>query len=158
MDQQAFQKMYEDFSETNKRIWDQWTQTLEKGKLGGNLDELYKQNLGMAEKMVKESLQAEEKLIDGWEQQLTKAEGVPAEVNKMVGQFCGQMRTMLDSRRKLWDTWLKQAKTMTPDTLPNMFSGNDAVGQVTKMWEDFFNQVRDAQQQMLSSLGMKGGK
>lgn len=153
MEQPDFQKLISEFNEKNQQIWSQWSKMIQDAGGSGDTQQLYERNLEMVEKLVGEMLDTEQRMIESWRAQVSGYDQLPQPVRSMTENFCDAMQTMLENRRQLWRNWLDQAAKMSPQSMPNMLGGADGAQNMLRMWEDFYKQVQQSQQQMLGGLG-----
>lgn len=145
------QDIINQLTETNQRIWDEWTKALqlhEASSDGNPVNQLYQQNLDFIEKLIKETLVAESHWVDEWHQALAQQADLPDPVNDMLGSMRATVQTMLDNRSKLWESWLDQARRMNFDGMPNVVMGGDTQNTLMQVWDEFMQHTGNLQSAM----------
>ena len=153
-----FNDLLATFTEANKRIWEQWTGALQQGAVaqgGQPMEQLWKQNLDAMEKLLNETYKAEEQWLDRWFDSVLKAPNAPDGMKDLLTNLHQTLSSMREQRSQIWKAWLKQARDMNFETVPSVLIGPDAQKTLTRIWDDFYQQAQQAQEQMMRSLSGK---
>lgn len=158
---QQFPDLFKTIAESNQRLWDEWSKAFQStgGRSGvPDVDAMFKQNLDLAEKMVKDALSAEAKWMDQWYDSLENSGRTPAEFKDFIENVRKTTKTMLESRARMWESWLDQARNLKVQDLGAMTNTQEAQKAFTRLWEDFAKQAEAAQERLLSSFDTGSAK
>lgn len=153
-----FNDLLATFTETNKRIWEQWTSALQEGavpKGGKPMEQLWQQNLDAMEQLLTETYKAEEQWLDRWFDSVLEAPSAPDGMKDLLSNLHQTLSSMREQRSQIWKTWLKQARDMNFEAVPSVLMGADTQKTLTRIWDEFYRQAQQAQQQMMGPLSGK---
>ncbi len=152
---QQFTDFFKTITESNKRLWDEWSKAFQGAdmKTGApEMDKLFKQNLDLAEKMIKDALEAESKWMDQWYDSLEGSGRTPDEFKGFLENVRKTTKAMLENRAQMWESWLQQARSLKLQDFGGTTNAQDAQKAFTKLWEDFAKQAEVARERLLASF------
>ena len=144
--QQPMQQLFDNLAETNRTIWNQWLEGARKGNFSSMNKEVernYRQNIDMAEKMVKDGLRAQSEFVEQWCRSITASEQIPKPLLDMTENFRTSMDSWIGAREELWSNWFDGARKVDLEHLMPLASDK---GGFLKIWEDLSRKTMEIQE------------
>ena len=146
--QQPMQQLFDNLAETNRTIWNQWLEGARKGNfspMNKEVERNYRQNIDMAEKIVKGGLRAQSEFVEQWCRSVTASDQVPKPLLDMTENFRASMDSWIGAREELWSNWFDGARKVDLEHLMPLANGQ---GEFLKIWEDLSRKTVEIQEGM----------
>lgn len=111
--QNQFEAMTKAWAETQKKMWEQWTEAgagLEQSPVA----ETWAKFVKTWEDSVKTTLEAQERWQQTWTEGLGKLEGAPQEVLELAQQAQEMSQRWSEAQKQLWERWFEAVKEANP--------------------------------------------
>jgi hypothetical protein len=128
---------------TQKKMWDTWLETLQKGAPQFQTTELWHKTVETWEETVKKSLDAQSDWMRIWAENAPSFDGLPKEVTDWAQQARDMSKRFMDVQRQLWAGWFELIKKSEPGKIVGSW---DKEGQkIARAWQESVEKIMEAQ-------------
>ena len=147
--------LVESWTKTQQKIWNDWMETLQKSTGGGSAQQTWQQGLQRWQEAVQQTLDAQDKAMQSWAEQVGKVEGTPPEAKKWTEDGVAMVQQWTAAQRGLWEQWFNM---MDKGLQGGMQPGQDQLKQFMAGWEQVNQQMQKMQKTWMAGLGGGGSK
>ena len=144
--QADIQKTLQSWADFQKSTWDNWLESLEKGK-GATPDALWSGGLERWKESVEKTLDYQADSLKTWAKSLEENENAPAEMKKWAADGVAMVEGWVNAERDLWKQWFDLISSAPG-------AGGNPMQVTTDQWRQFGEKMLEMQSN-LSAAWMK---
>ena len=140
--------MMKTWTETQKKMWDNWLDVAQPGSVQPQFAELWQQTMETWEGTVKSTLAAQNEWTQSWVSSVEQA-GLPKELAELLKQGQEMSNQWAEAQQKLWQSWFSLMKDIEPTTFAPKWE--DEGKKAFETWQEAAQKVMDAQKEWQST-------
>lgn len=151
--QKQTQDMMKVWTDTQKKVWDNWTESMKSFSTVSNPTEAWVKSIETWHGMVNNGIEVQHDWAKMWVDSVAKVDGVPAPMVEWTKQAFEMNTQVSNLQKQMWSQWFEFVKKLEPGKMPQFNSDEgkqmfqlwqDAVQNVAKVQTDWFNTVTGA--------------
>jgi hypothetical protein len=108
-------EMLKTWSETQKKLWDNWLETVQQGASKSQGTEIWQATINTWEETVKSMLEAQNEWVQTWARSFDTAKlDLPKELKEWADQAQDMMKQWSEAQQQLWQSWFEMIKQVNP--------------------------------------------
>jgi hypothetical protein len=142
------EEMFNAWSEVQKKIWESYLKSVEEiGKSPSQ--KLWEQTVSVGEQAINNTLTAQSKLLQMWQEYLATLEDVPSQIVESTKQFQEMAGQWEGTQKQLWSNWFDMLKQFDfPKASESWSTGPSNPFQI---WQESTQKVFEAQTEWLKA-------
>ena len=141
------QEMLQTWTDTQKKMWDGWLQTVQKSGAPFQNNEIWQKTIETWESTVNSTLSAQSEWMQKWTGTLNSQENVPDQFVKWAGQTEKMMEQWSSTQKQMWESWFEMMKKADLSKMAETF---DAEGKKAfEAWQQSAQKLQETQEQMM---------
>ncbi|HYT53643.1 MAG TPA: hypothetical protein VEQ38_02935 [Verrucomicrobiae bacterium] len=136
---------------TQKRMWDNWLDTVQKSAPQFHASELWEKTLETWEETVKKSLEGQSEWIKMWAENMPPVKGLPKEVAEWAQHSQELNQNWVDLQEQLWAVWFGLIKKSEPGKI--IGSWDQESQRMAQMWQESVGKFMEAQMEFARTWG-----
>jgi hypothetical protein len=128
---------------TQKRMWDNWLDTVQKSAPQFHASELWEKTLETWEETVKKSLEGQSEWIKMWAENMPPVNGLPKEVVEWAQHSRELNQNWVELQEQLWAVWFGLIKKSEPGKI--IGSWDQESQRMAHMWQETVRKFMEAQ-------------
>ena len=153
--QQQFEEMMAGWTDTQRRMWDNWVEAIRGLEGAGQENEAwrreYERNLEVWEQSVREALNAQANWVQKWGDSLLENQQAPEPMIQWVNQAQEMMGRWTEAQSQLWNAWFESVRQMEPGQGGSPWAQDGE--QVLKAWQEAAQRSQEALSEWSRHLG-----
>lgn len=153
--QQQFEEMMAGWTDTQRRMWDNWVEAIGSFEGTGQENEAwrreYERNLEVWEQSVREALNAQANWVQNWGDSLLENQQAPEPMIQWVNQAQEMMGRWTEAQSQLWNAWFESVRQMEPGQGGSPWAHDG--DQVLKAWQEAAQRSQEALSDWSRHLG-----
>ena len=137
------QEMVNNWTTMQMNVWNTFFDSIDDMRKSPS-EQLWDQTISAGQQAIKNTFDAQQKIMRNWVNYIKGIEGVPRQVVESAEQYQNMSEHWLETQRQLWANWIEMFKNFDFSKMTTTWGASGAADPM-KVWQDSSQKIMEAQ-------------